>query len=65
MSWLLLGVIGLILIGIGARYRRKSLLLRENEQRRKLGLPSLTEGEFMVDPVEKSADYRGKINQHM
>ena len=52
-------------IGFLGRRRRLFLLRKENEIRAKLDLPPLTDAEFGIDPVEKSAEYRGKINQHM
>lgn len=65
MKWILIVLSVLAVIGILVRRRRLFLLRKENEIRAKLDLPPLTESEFGIDPVEKSVDYRGKINQHM
>ena len=45
--------------------RQQYLFRQENETRERLGLPPLTEAEFSLKVVEKSADYRGTVNQHM
>lgn len=61
-------LIGFVITGTVVAWvnrRSKRLLEKENRTREKLGLPILSEAEFAIDPVEKSVDYRGKINQHM
>ena len=65
MNWILIVFGVLAAIGFLGRRRRLFLLRKENEIRAKLDLPPLTDAEFGIDPVEKSAEYRGKINQHM
>ncbi|MGB1253857.1 MAG: hypothetical protein ACPG8W_24830 [Candidatus Promineifilaceae bacterium] len=56
----IVGVLGLL------HYRRQSRLWRaENEVRTKLALPLLTRRQFGMKVVEKSAEFRANINQHM
>ncbi len=65
MNWVFIALISLYLLIVLLRRRRFKMLQRENEIRASLNLPPLIDSEFGVKPVEKSADYRGKINQHM
>ena len=65
MNWIFIAVVVLYLLMIIFRRRRYQMLVQENEIRANLNLPPLIDSEFEVKPVEKSADYRGKINQHM
>ena len=65
MYWIFVGIVVSILLVLIFRRRRYRSMKRENEIRAKLDLPPLTDHEFGIKPEEKSADYRGKINQHM
>lgn len=55
----------LILVVLTVRKRRQRQLVKENKIRATLDLRPLTTAEFAIKPEEKSAEYRGKINQHM
>jgi|GEM_PF-7050742 len=60
-------IITICIIGIVAWNRRHSnqRFLAENEARERLGLPQLTRDQFGPTFVEKSAEFRSNINQHM
>ena len=59
------GLIFLLLTYWLAKRREEQKRLAENEVRASLGLPPLTRGQFGLEVVEKSADFRSNINQHM
>ncbi len=65
MNWIFIVVVVLYLLILVFRRRRYQMLKQENEIRANLNLPPLLDSEFGIKPEEKSADYRGKINQHM
>ena len=54
-----------IVFGYGLNHRQQRLLREENMVRDRLGLPPLTRTQFEIQVVEKSADFRSNINQHM
>ena len=45
--------------------RQRKRLHAENEIRARLELPPLTRDQFSITVVEKSAEFRANINQHM
>ena len=54
-----------VLFGYWYNRRQGRLLGEENGVRARLGLPALTRSQFEIQVVEKSAEFRGNVNQHM
>ena len=65
MTTFLLISLTLGLLGYWYHRRRGRLLSEENVVRVRLGLPALTRSQFEMQVVEKSAEFRANINQHM
>lgn len=65
MTTFLLISLTLGLLGYWYHRRQGRLLREENVARVGLGLPVLTRSQFEMQVVEKSAEFRANINQHM